>query len=243
MNKESESNGDQMNTDCIIITGASRGIGYAASMAAAKKGYTVIAIARSKKQLEELKALYPKQIFTLNLDASNPAELASVSEFLDTNSLRIRSLIHNAGALINKPFLETTDDDWQKMLDVNLMIPVRLTKICHPFFTDNAHILHIGSMGGFQGSGKFPGLAAYSASKAAVSVLTECLSAEFATDKIAVNCLCLGAVQTEMLEQAFPGFSAPVNANEMGEYVLDFALHAQKFFNGKVLPVSLADPA
>ncbi len=81
---------------------------------------------------------------------------------------------------------------------------------------------------------KFPGLAAYSSSKGAVNILTELLAEEYKDSGPAFNALALGAVQTEMLEQAFPGFQAPVSAAEMAVYVLNFALQGQQFFNGKI---------
>jgi NAD(P)-dependent dehydrogenase (short-subunit alcohol dehydrogenase family) len=97
-------------------------------------------------------------------------------------------------------------------------------------------------MGGFQGSAKYKGLSYYSASKAALACLSECLAAEFATSGINVNCLALGAVQTEMLEEAFPGYKAPVDAKTMARFISDFALNGHKFFNGKVLPVAIDNP-
>ena len=72
--------------------------------------------------------------------------------------------------------------------------------------------MHISSMGGVQGSSKFPGLSLYSAAKGAVCVFTESLSTEWVQRGIAVNALALGAVQTEMLDEAFPGFQAPVQS-------------------------------
>lgn len=102
-----------------------------------------------------------------------------------------------------------------------------------------AHIINIGSFGGFQGSSKFSGLAAYSSSKAALANLTECLAEEFKNKNISVNCLALGAVETEMFREAFPGNSAPVNAATMAEFIAWFVVNGSKFFNGKILPVTL----
>jgi NAD(P)-dependent dehydrogenase (short-subunit alcohol dehydrogenase family) len=111
-----------------------------------------------------------------------------------------------------------------------------------PFINSNGHVLNISSMGGVDGTSKFPGLAAYSSSKGAVNILTELLAEEYKDSGPAFNALALGAVQTEMLEQAFPGFQAPVSAAEMAVYVLNFALQGQQFFNGKILPVSSSTP-
>ena len=97
-------------------------------------------------------------------------------------------------------------------------------------------------MGGFQGSTKFAGLSAYSSSKSALSGLTECLAEELKDRNIAVNCLALGAVQTEMLGKAFPGYKAPLSAAKMAEFICEFALTGQLFFNGKIIPVSSTTP-
>ena len=97
-------------------------------------------------------------------------------------------------------------------------------------------------MGGVQGSMKFPGLAAYSSSKAAVITLTELLAEEYKESGVSFNVLALGAVQTEMLEEAFPGYKAPTSALEMAEYIHDFSLNGNKFYNGKLLQVSNTTP-
>lgn len=97
-------------------------------------------------------------------------------------------------------------------------------------------------MGGHESTSKFSGLSAYSASKAALANLTECLAEEWKTEGISVNCLMLGAVNTEMLGEAFPGYQAPLNAVEMADFICDFSLKGNTFFNGKLLPVSLSTP-
>ena len=105
-----------------------------------------------------------------------------------------------------------------------------------------AHVVNISSMGGVQGSKKFPGLSAYSASKAALQVLTECLAEEFKEENIAFNSLALGAVQTDMLAETFPGYKAPLKASEMAEFIADFAINGRRFYRGKTVQVSLSTP-
>jgi NAD(P)-dependent dehydrogenase (short-subunit alcohol dehydrogenase family) len=97
-------------------------------------------------------------------------------------------------------------------------------------------------MGGVNGSAKFPGLAAYSSSKGALGVLTELLAEEFKDEGPRTNALALGAVQTEMLAEAFPGYEAPVSAAQMANYIADFSLTAHQLYNGKVLPLSQSTP-
>ena len=144
--------------------------------------------------------------------------------------------------LINKSFEQLTELDFVEMLQSNYIGHVRMIQAMIPMMPKGAHILNIGSMGGFQGSIKFPGLAAYSASKAALHTLTECLAIELADKEIKVNCLALGSAQTEMLEAAFPGYQSPVMAFEMGKYIADFSVTGHRFFNGKVLPVAVSTP-
>lgn len=153
-------------------------------------------------------------------------------------------LVNNAGLLRNAPFSQLTDADFEEVYRTNVFAPVRLIRQLLPLMGGNrtTHIVNMGSMGGFQGSSKFPGLSAYSSSKSALAGLTECLAEEFNEQNIKVNCLAIGAVQTEMLAQAFPGFQASLTAGQMAAYVADFALNAHRYYNGKVLPVSSTTP-
>ncbi|MDB5153013.1 MAG: family NAD(P)-dependent oxidoreductase [Mucilaginibacter sp.] len=165
--------------------------------------------------------------------------LQFVNSHLDS---RVDILINNAGILINKPFTELLETDFVEMLQSNFIGHVRIIQSLLPLMPAGSHIVNIGSMGGVQGSAKFPGLSAYSASKAALHTLTECLAQELTEQQIKVNCLALGSAQTEMLEKAFPGYESPVMAFEMGKYIADFALTGHRFFNGKVLPVAVTTP-
>ncbi|MGK7369571.1 MAG: SDR family NAD(P)-dependent oxidoreductase, partial [Candidatus Halalkalibacterium sp. M3_1C_030] len=192
--------------------------------------------------LKELAETHPDLIRAFPADLTVDKDLTRLVEEISNVYNGVDILINNAGALINKSFEELTEEDWQKMINVNLLTAVNLTRRLLSGFNDHAHILNISSMGGFQGSDKFPGLSAYSVAKGALSILSECLSIELADRKIISNTLCLGAVQTEMLEQAFPGFEAPVSAKEMGAYIANFSLEGSKFYNGKVLPVALINP-
>lgn len=225
-----------------IVTGASRGIGKEICLSLARAENSVIAVARSKKRLDELEERHPASIQAIPTDLTDQDAIAELFNKVQSQYSGVDILINNAGALINKSFTELSIDDWRSQIDSNLLSAVGITKTLIPLFNKSAHIVNISSMGGFQGSTKFPGLSAYSVSKGALSILTECLAAELKDQSIKTNALCLGAVQTGMLEEAFPGIQAPVEPKQMGEYIADFALKGHQFYNGKILPVALEDP-
>jgi NAD(P)-dependent dehydrogenase (short-subunit alcohol dehydrogenase family) len=151
-------------------------------------------------------------------------------------------VIHNAGAILLKPFTETSVADFRKIYEVNVFGVVALTQIALPYLKSGSHVVTISSMGGIQGSMKFAGLSAYSSSKGAVITLAELLSEEYKMQGISFNVLALGSVQTEMLAEAFPGYQAPLSAGQMAEYIMDFSIKGNQFFNGKVLQVSSSTP-
>jgi NAD(P)-dependent dehydrogenase (short-subunit alcohol dehydrogenase family) len=232
----------------IIITGASSGVGFEAALELILSGkHKVIALARSQDKLERLleiaHGLNPDaEIYALAFDIVHD-DYTDLKEFIKSrfdNTVEI--LINNAGVLVNKPFGELLEMDFVEMLQCNFIGHVRMIQAMIDLMPQNSHIVNIGSMGAFQGSAKFPGLSAYSASKAALHTLTECLAVELAEREIKVNCLALGSAQTEMLEKAFPGYQSPVMAFEMGKYIADFSITGHRFYNGKVLPVAVNTP-
>ena len=224
-----------------VVTGASRGIGYETVLQLAAKGHEVVATARSEGKLKDL-AAKSELINYCSADLTKPDDISDLGLYIRENFSTLDILINNAGGLVNKPFEQITIDDWQALIEINLLSAVRLVNELLDDFRSPAHIVNISSMGGFQGSSKFAGLSAYSVSKGALCTLSECLAVELSDRKIRVNTLCLGAVQTEMLEEAFPGYRAPVSAGQMGSYIADFALQGSTYYNGKVLPVALDNP-
>lgn len=231
----------------IVITGASSGIGFETALEFALDSKNkVVCIARSadklRKLLEIAKGINPDcTIFPVEFDLVND-DYNALIPFLTERLGTIDILINNAGRLINKPFIETTTADLAEMLESNVISHFKMIQHVLPLLKSGSHIVNVGSMGGFQGSVKFAGLSAYSASKAALHALSECLAYELNETGIKVNCLALGSAQTEMLEAAFPGYESPVLAFEMGKYIADFAKTGHKFFNGKILPVAVTTP-
>lgn len=222
----------------IIITGTSRGIGYQLALQFANAGHNVLAI--SRKIPQEL--IENPNITCLSVDLSSENDLDQVENFLSQSWKNVDVIIHNAGALVQKPFSQTTQSDFEKVYKVNVFGVANLTRISLPYLQKGSHVVSISSMGGIQGSMKFAGLSAYSSSKGAIITLSELLAEEYKEQGIAFNVLALGSVNTEMLQEAFPGYEAPLSALEMANYIVDFALTGNKFYNGKVLQVSSTTP-
>ena len=223
----------------IIITGTSRGIGFELAQIFAQNNYNVLALSRNS---EPLKNLNIKNITTISVDLSIEEDLKKVTDFVSKNWKSVDVLINNAGKLINKPFNKLSSADFLEVYKVNVFAVAELTRQIIPFLTKGSHVVNVSSIGGVQGSMKFPGLAAYSSSKGALLTLTELLAEEYKEQQISFNALALGAVQTEMLEEAFPGYQAPVTANDMANYIYNFALTGNKYYNGKILEVSSSTP-
>lgn len=222
----------------IIITGTSRGIGHELALQFAAAGHQVLSI--SRKIAPEL--LGNEKITCLSLDLASDENLQKVADFISTTWKKVDIVIHNAGSLLLKPFGEISSEEFENVYKVNVFGVANLTRVCLPYLQKGSHVVTISSMGGIQGSMKFPGLSAYSSSKGAVITLSELLAEEYKEQGIAFNVLALGAVQTEMLQEAFPGYEAPISAKEMADYIFNFALTGNKYYNGKVLQVSSTTP-
>ena len=222
----------------IIITGTSRGIGFELALQYANAGHQVLAI--SRKTPQEL--IDNPNITCLSIDISVEEEMQEIDNFISSTWKKVDILINNAGSLINKPFSQLSQKDFESVYKVNVFGVANLTRTCLPYMPKGSHVISVSSMGGIQGSMKFPGLAAYSSSKGAIITLSELLAEEYKEQGIAFNVLALGAVNTEMLQEAFPGYEAPISPKEMADYIFNFALTGNKFYNGKVLQVSSSTP-
>lgn len=234
----------------ILLTGASRGIGAALARSFVQSGHRVLLVSRNRVELERLAEncngqAGDKRACAIPFDLTDLPGLEE--EFLAclrscTDS--IDALVNNAGQLIRKPFMQTTPEEARRLFEVNLFVPAQLIRIALPLMeaSELKHVVNVTSMGGFQGSRKFPGLSYYSASKSALGTLTECLAEELQQTGVKVNALAVGSVQTEMLAEAFPGYTAPLDPSEMAEFMKWFTLEGGRYFNGKVLPVSLSTP-
>jgi short-subunit dehydrogenase len=232
----------------IIVTGASRGIGYETVLELSRdQNNKMLAISRSQEGLSKLERQCRQEsgfgnvrilAFDLAKGDFDNSLMPAIQEYMD----KIDVLVVNAGILVHKPFEMMEEADFDIIFNTNVKSVFNLVKSLYFNFSENSHIVTIGSMGGFQGSVKFPGLSLYSASKGALAILTECMAEEFKGRGIKVNCLALGSAQTEMLAEAFPGYNAPLSAGEMAGFIADFAITGHRWFNGKILPVSVTTP-
>jgi 3-oxoacyl-[acyl-carrier protein] reductase len=235
----------------ILITGASRGIGFASVKEFSSRGnHNIIALSRNKTSLNELadtcNNLYPSSRvyeYCMNLE-SGPKDFKTLFDYIHNRFGHLDILVNNAGILINKLFHTLEMEDEIKMWKVNYLAPASLIKILMPLIgiAAKGHVVNISSMGGVQGSTKFAGLSSYSASKSALAILTECLAEEYKESNIAFNCIAIGAVQTEMLSEAFPDYMAKLKPADFAIYLVDFCLQGMNYCNGKILQFSLSQP-
>ena len=223
----------------IIITGTSRGIGYELVALFADAGHNVLALSRNEVPVSGLGI---SNCHCFPCDITDKKAIKKVIEFLKENWRHVDVLINNSGFMVNKPFKRLTTEDFRQSFDVNVFGTAAITQAVLPFMKREGHVVNISSMGGIQGSLKFPGLAAYSSSKGAIITLTEILAEEYKETGPSFNVLALGAVQTEMLEEAFPGYEAPISAEEMAQYIMDFSLTGNEYYNGKIMEVSSSTP-
>jgi len=229
----------------IIITGASSGIGFETALRFSNdEENKVIAISRDKNKLKylsetALKQNAKSQLITLVYDISVENNSENLQLLVKKEMGNVDILINNAGKLINKPFEELTIKEIREVYEVNVFGVMKTIQDLLPLMgKKQSHIVNIGSMGGVEGTSKFKGLSAYSSSKGALLILTECLAEEFKDKNISVNYLALGSVQTEMFNNAFPGYKAQVTSKDMAKFIVDFAINGFGCINGKVIRVS-----
>jgi len=223
----------------VIITGTSRGIGLELIKIFSSAGFNVLCLSRNIKNTKELNL---ENTTFLSFDITKEEDHSMVKKYIPKSWNSVDILINNAGLLINKSFEDTSLDDFKSIYNTNVFGVARLIQVCLPFMKEKSQVINISSVGGIQGSVKFPGLSAYSSSKGALITLTEMLAEEYKELKINFNVLALGAVQTEMLDEAFPGYEASVSAKEMADYIYDFSIKGSKIINGKILQISSSTP-
>ncbi len=242
----------------VVITGGNKGVGFATAKQIACDGiHRILILGRDenllRRAVEEIISTEGNQseIFYLQSNLTSEKDLNELKGRVESIMNSIEILINNAGKLVNKPLELLSVVDFRLVYDTNViglavctgkLLPLLERGALHPNQSICAHVINISSIGGIQGSMKFNGLSAYSSSKGAVLILTECMAEEFKEKHIHVNCLALGSVSTAMFKDAFPDFSAAVSPEEMGVFIADFALQRAPLFNGKIIPVASSTP-
>jgi short-subunit dehydrogenase len=227
----------------ILVNGGTRGIGKEVVVCLARDNNNhILVTGRNKIALKSLTDKFTN-VSSLAIDISEFDLHTEIFRKTVYNCFKKVDIIINlAGLLIAKEFSAFSNNEARMIMETNFFGPASIIRIMKPLLSKGSHIVNISSMGGFQGSVKYRGLSYYSASKAALACLSECLALEFSESGISVNCLALGSVQTEMLNEAFPGYKAPITSQEMAEYICGFAMNGNKYFNGKVIPVAVTNP-
>ena len=220
----------------IVVTGTSSGIGFEICTQAAKLNHKVISISRNKEPLKDISG-----IESYSIDITKKSSINRFINDLKNKEIEIDILINNGGYLANELFKDTTYESFKTTFDVNIFGLAEITRSLIPYINKEGHVINISSIGGVNGSKKFPGLSVYSSSKAAVIALTEVLAEEY-QEGPSFNVLALGAVQTKMLKEAFPDYNVNTKSDEMAKYIIDFAINGNKLFNGKLISVSNSNP-
>lgn len=225
----------------VVITGISRGIGKATIQRALNLGYECIGLTRSETNIDP-SIIENSNAHIIEVNWSDPIKIVEMITMI-LKGRCIDVLINNAATIKVVDLNDTDLDTLMNQFRVNAILPFLLSKelLNANAFARGAHIVNIGSMAGYQDSAKFPGLGAYSASKAALACLTQSMAAEWG-DQLSINCLCLGAVDTDMLKAAFPDYQAKISDVQMASYIMHFAASAPELINGQVISVKKDDP-
>lgn len=231
----------------VLIIGASSGLGEETTKILSKRAdiSALFLVSRNKEKLSALKVEVEsngKECDYLSLDLIQTDLIESkLSSFLSNRDIDV--LFFNAGTLVNGRLVDTSQMDVAKTFATNTIAFIETWKAVYPVIksSSKAQVITSGSMGGVQGSVKFPGLAAYSASKSALASLCEVLAVEHEEERIIFNCLAFGSINTKMLQEAFPDYACEVSPEDMANYVVNF-MTGPRLFNGKVLPVSITTP-
>ncbi|MEZ5426194.1 MAG: glucose 1-dehydrogenase [Pyrinomonadaceae bacterium] len=188
-----------MEDKVVIVTGGSSGIGRAAALIFARKGARVVAVGRNEKELSGLRDEANGLDGKIKLHLADIRETTQVERIVnDTieNFGQIDSLINSAGIILNGSIENTTLDDWDKMMSINLKSVFYLMNRCIPFLEKTqGSIVNVSSVAGIR---SFPNVLAYCVSKAAVDQLTRCAALELAPKKIRVNAVNPGVVVTKL---------------------------------------------
>ncbi len=196
-----------------LVTGAGRGIGRAVSRRLSAEGYRVALAARSKDQLEETAQSCELETLVVPADLNEAGAIHSVFTEVEQRWGPVEVLVANAGTGVSATIVETTDEQWQQMLDLNLTAPFRCIRRALPAMTARQHgrIVVIASVAAKRGD---PYVAAYTASKHGVLGLVRSAAAEYAAAGVTVNAVCPAFVDTPMTDETVRQIAARTGRDE-----------------------------
>jgi len=232
-----------------LVTGGSRGIGFATAKILSENGATIVITARNQERLEKAISKIPNSM-GIAADIRNSNDVKNVVNKIIEKLGKLDILVNNAGIFPKiKRLHEIDEDEWNEVLDVNLTGQFRFTKEAIPHLQKTSgSIINISSDAGIKAYQGF-NADAYSASKAALILLTKCWALEYSKDKIRVNCICPGVVDTDMTkpflktqkDKEFMNSEHPIGRigqpDEVGKAVLYFASDDASWTTGAVLAV------
>lgn len=219
----------------IIVTGANKGIGLSLVKKYCDLKFNVFAFSRSIDNLKKIKLKHDNFnyiSFDLEKGDYDKELMPSIKKHMRG---KVDVVINNAGFLVNKKMLDLSKMDIVKSFQINVFSIFSLIKSIDGFLKSGSHIINISSLGGVPYTKKLIGLSAYSSSKAAVTVLTECFAEEFKERGILCNCFALGAVKTDMLKKAFPSFKGGESVDFVAKEIVDFSISKDKLLTGKII--------
>jgi len=232
-----------------LVTGGSRGIGFATAKILSENGAIVIITSKNQERLEKAASKIPNAVW-ITSDIRNTNDVKNVVKKIIEKFGKLDILVNNAGIFPKiKQLHEINEDEWNEVLDVNLTGQFRFTKEAIPYLQKTSgSIINISSDAGLKAYQGF-NADAYSASKAALILLTKCWALEYAKDKIRVNCICPGVVDTDMTKPflktqkdiEFMDNEHPIGRigqpQEIGKAVLYFASDDASWTTGAILTV------
>jgi NAD(P)-dependent dehydrogenase (short-subunit alcohol dehydrogenase family) len=196
-----------------LVTGASKGIGAACAAALSQAGHRVALVSRDADALRAVADALPGESLVVPADMLDPAAIDAAFAQVEEEWGAVEILVLNAGASMSAPLVSTSDDDWQRMLDLNLTAPFRCLRRALPSMTSAGfgRVVVVASVAGKAGGAR---IAAYTASKHGVLGLVRTASMEVAKRGVTVNAVCPGYVDTPMTDDSVANIAAGTGRTE-----------------------------
>lgn len=222
-----------------VVTGASRGIGRAIALRLAAAGAELALWARDATTLQEaareVSAHGGVPAHAMVCDVADAAQVARAADQVRRTMAPVAIVVNNAGSVLRKPTSAISDDEWRRVLAVNLDGTFHVTRALLPdLIRAQGRIINIASIAGREGTAF---LAAYCAAKHGVVGLTRALAEELRTAKVSVNAICPGSVDTAMLREGMPGASPDMTPDDVARTALFLAHEAPSALTGACIDV------